>query len=43
VPFRPDRQPRPRRERDHDRDDVPVLAFGDHTPAFLLRAGPRRA
>ncbi|BBK37234.1 hypothetical protein STAQ_23120 [Allostella sp. ATCC 35155] len=42
VPFRPERDNNPRR-REREPDDVPVLAFGDHTPAFLLRAAPRRA
>ncbi|MGE0715682.1 MAG: DEAD/DEAH box helicase [Alphaproteobacteria bacterium] len=43
VQFRPDRGPRPHPRREREPDDVPVLAFGDHTPAFLLRAAPRRA
>ncbi|BBK42989.1 hypothetical protein STVA_30090 [Allostella vacuolata] len=42
VPFRPERDNNPHR-REREPDDVPVLAFGDHTPAFLLRAAPRRA
>ncbi len=42
VPFRPERDNNPQR-RDREPEDVPVLAFGDHTPAFLLRAAPRRA
>jgi len=52
---RPDRSESPRRDRDdrrdrrprrEDRDDdlVPVLGFGDHVPAFILRiARPRKA
>ncbi|BBK31929.1 superfamily II DNA/RNA helicase [Stella humosa] len=42
VPFRPERDNHGHR-REREADDVPVLAFGDHTPAFLLRAAPRRA
>ncbi|HEY0833499.1 MAG TPA: DNA helicase, partial [Azospirillum sp.] len=27
-----------RRRRDDDDDDTPIIGFGDHLPAFLLRA-----
>jgi superfamily II DNA/RNA helicase len=39
-PPRPVHRPEPRREH-RERGAEPVLAFGDHTPAFLLRV-PRR-
>ncbi|HYD30789.1 MAG TPA: DEAD/DEAH box helicase [Azospirillaceae bacterium] len=36
-------EPRRRRRDDDDRDELPVIGFGDHVPAFLLRpARPNR-
>jgi superfamily II DNA/RNA helicase len=44
APRPPARERRaPERERQPERDRQPIVAFGDHTPAFLLRAVRRPA
>ncbi|GAA4258159.1 DEAD/DEAH box helicase [Azospirillum formosense] len=40
---RRDRDRDRRRRRDEDEDDTPVIGFGDHMPAFMLRSARRPA
>lgn len=40
---RRDRDRDRRRRRDEDEDDAPVIGFGDHMPAFMLRSARRPA